>query len=246
MQVGGIDISVSRKNIKNLHLYVKPPAGRVEVSAPRAIADSAIAIFVRMHLGWIRRKRTELLAQPRQTKREFISGETLYLFGRQYFLQVDYSEHGNSLALSCNTANLKVRRSSTAEQRERYVSEWYRTRLTAEIERLMPKWEATTGLKCVDWKIKNMTTRWGSCNVAKGRIWLNLQLVKKPLRALEYVILHELCHLKEKSHGQGFKAMMDSFMPNWREVRKELNDQILDYIDETPANAQRAGKGLLK
>lgn len=238
MQIGGIAVSIARKDIKNLHLYVKPPAGRVEVSAPRAIADSAIAIFVRMHLGWIRRKRAELASQPRQTKREFVSGETLYFFGRQYFLQVDYSEHGNALVLSGNTAVLKVRKSSTAKQRERYVTEWYRIRLASEVERLMPKWEMTTGLKCVDWKIKNMTTRWGSCNVAKGRIWLNLQLAKKPLRALEYVILHELCHLKEKTHGRAFKAMMDSFMPNWREVRKELNDLILDYIGETSADEQ--------
>ena len=230
IEISGIKIELQKKNIKNLHLSVLPPDGKVRVSAPLTMSDDAIAVFVRTKLGWIRKQRAKFEAQPRQSAREYVSGETLYVWGRQYFLQVDYSYKGNSLVLDGNKAILTVRKESTTKQREAFVNEWYRGLLKAEVEKYLPKWERITGLYCSGWQSKYMTTRWGTCNTNTRKIWLNLQLAKKPIECLEYVILHELAHLKAKNHGAEFIAIMDQFMPYWRELKKQLNDSTLDYL----------------
>ncbi len=234
--VNGIEVSVIKKSIKNMHLYVKPPEGRVEVSAPIHLSDESIELFVRTKIGWIRRQQEKFEKQPRQTEREYVSGEAFYVWGRQYYLLVNYSNKGNSLILDGDKAILTVREGSTVEQRERYINEWYRGMLKAEVEQLLPKWSEITGLCPDSWQTKNMTTRWGTCNVKTKKIWLNLQLAKKPIDCLEYVILHELAHLKVKNHNEQFVAIMDQYMPYWREIRKKLNDQILDYMDSTESD----------
>ncbi len=227
--VNGIEVTVSKKAIKNMHLYVKPPDGHVTVSAPLQQSDESIEIFIRTKLGWIKRQQEKFKKQPRQTEREYVSGEALYVWGRQYYLLVNYSNKGNSLILDGEKAILTVREGSSTEQRAKFVNEWYRGILKTEVERILPKCEKTTWLHAAEWQIKYMTTRWGTCNVVSRKIWINLQLAKKAPECLEYIILHELAHLKEKSHNENFVAMMDSFMPNWREIRKNLNEQILDY-----------------
>jgi predicted metal-dependent hydrolase len=227
MLVAGIEVGVNRKNIKHMHLYVKPPNGAVSVSAPIGMSDSQIERFVRTKTRWIKAKQEKFAGQPRQAERRYVSGETLYLWGRQYFLQVSYAKR-NALKLSGNMAVLTVRRESTAKQRDTFVREWYREQLKTEVARLLPKWEAITGLKCDSWQSKYMTSRWGTCNIARRKIWLNLQLAKKPVECLEYVILHELVHLRVKNHNADFKALMDTYMPFWREVKKKLNEQIVD------------------
>ena len=229
--VNEISVKITRKPIKNMHLYVKPPDGHVEVSAPLSLSDESIEMFIRTKLGWIKRQQEKFADQPRQTKREYVSGEAFYLWGVQYYLLVNTSGNGYSLILEGDRAVLSVKEGSTALRTESYVNEWYREVLKKEIERLLPKWEKTTGLYADSWQTKNMTTRWGTCNIKTKKIWLNLQLVKKPVECLEYVILHELAHLQEKSHNHAFVEIMDRYMPNWREVRKKLNDQILDYMD---------------
>lgn len=229
--INGIEVSVSKKNIKNMHLYVKPPDGRVVVSAPDGLSDESIELFVRTKIGWIRRQQEKFEKQPRQTAREYVSGEALYVWGRQYYLVVNYSSKGNSLVLDGDRAILTVRAESTIEQRERYVNEWYRAILKEEVERVLPKWERITGLHPSSWQTKNMSTRWGTCNVSSKKIWLNLQLAKKTPECLEYVIVHELSHLVEKSHNERFVSLMDEYLPNWREIRKSLNGQILDYME---------------
>lgn len=229
--VNGTEVSVVKKSIKNMHLYVKPPEGRVEVSAPIHLSDESIELFVRTKIGWIRRQQEKFEKQPRQTEREYVSGEAFYVWGRQHYLLVNYSNKGNSLVLDGDKAILTVREGSTVEQRERFINEWYRGVLKNEIERLLPKWIEITGLRPDSWQTKNMTTRWGTCNVKTRKIWLNLQLAKKPIDCLEYVILHELAHLEVKNHNDQFIAIMDRHMPNWREIRKKLNDQILDYME---------------
>ena len=232
LEVAGIPVRVLKKDIKNMHLYVKPPDGHVEVSAPLRLSDESIAMFVRTRLGWIRKQQEKFFVQPRQTEREFVSGETLYVWGKQFFLQVEYSNRGNSLVLSGDRAILTLRKESTAQQRENYVNEWYRERLKAEIEKRMPKWETLTGLHCTSWQTKYMTTKWGTCNTKTGKIWINLQLAKKPFECLDYVLLHELAHLRVSDHGVEFISIMDEFMPYWREVRKQLNDSTLDYLTD--------------
>ena len=232
IEISGITIDVQKKNIKNLHLVVAPPDGKVRVSAPMHLSDDSIKMFVRTKLGWIKKQQEKFEKQLRQSEREYVSGETLYVLGQQYFLRVEYSYKGNSLVLSGNEAILTVRKESTASQREAFVNEWYRALLKEKIELYLPKWENITGLLCDSWQTKYMTTRWGTCNTNTRKIWLNLQLAKKPIECLEYVILHELAHLKVKNHSKDFVAIMDQYMPYWRETKKLLNDLKLDYMEE--------------
>ena len=232
IEIAGIPVKINKKDIRNMHLYVKPPDGHVEVSAPLHLSDESISMFIRTRIGWIKKQQEKFREQPRQTAREYVSGETLYVWGKQYFLQVEYSNRGNVLDLSGDKAILTVRKESTAKQRENYVNEWYRGLLKAEIEKRLPKWENVSGLNCSGWQTKYMATKWGTCNTKTGKIWINLQLAKKPFECLDYVLLHELAHLQTKNHGVEFIAILDEFMPNWREVRKELNDSTLDYYPE--------------
>lgn len=231
--VANISVEVVKKNIKNLHLSVLPPDGKVRVSAPETVSDDAIAMFVRTKIGWIRKQQEKFELQPRQSERQYVSGETLYVWGRQYFLRVEYSYKGNSLVLSGDNAILTVRKESTVKQRGTFVNEWYRTLLKAEVEKYLPKWERITGLQCSSWQSKYMTTKWGTCNTSTGKIWLNLQLAKKPIECLEYVILHELIHLKVRNHGPEFVTEMNRYMQNWREIRNQLNESKLDYLAPT-------------
>ena len=233
IEISGIQIEVQKKNIKNLHLSVMPPYGNVRVSAPIHLSDESIAMFIRTKLSWIKKQKEKFEKQPRQCEREYVSGETLYVFGQQYFLRVEYSYKGNSLVLEGNEAILTVRKESTAKQREAFVNEWYRSLLKEKIEQYLPKWENITGLYCDSWQTKYMTTRWGTCNTNTRKIWLNLQLAKKPIECLDFVILHELIHLKVRNHNKDFVAIMDQYMPYWRETKKLLNDLKLDFYEET-------------
>lgn len=228
--ISNIPVEVIRKNIKNMHLSVLPPDGRVRVSAPTQLTDEAITMFVRTKLGWIKKQQEKFQQQPRQSERQYVSGETLYVWGKQYFLQVEYSYKGNAFTLSGDTAILTVRKESSPKQRESFVNEWYRNRLKQEVAKYLPKWEKTTGLYCSSWQSKYMTTKWGTCNPTSKKIWLNLQLAKKPIECLEYVILHELAHLKVHNHGPEFTAILDQYMPYWREHKRRLNDSTLDYL----------------
>ena len=228
--VSNISVEVIRKNIKNMHLSVLPPDGRVRVSAPTQLTDEAITMFVRTKLGWIKKQQEKFQQQPRQSERQYVSGETLYVWGKQYFLQVEYSYKGNVLTLSGDKAILTVRKESSPTQRESFVNEWYRNLLKQEVAKYLPKWEKTTGLYCSSWQSKYMTTKWGTCNPTSKKIWLNLQLAKKPIECLEYVILHELAHLKVHNHGPEFTAILDQYMPYWREHKRRLNDSTLDYL----------------
>lgn len=228
--ISNIPVEVIRKNIKNMHLSVLPPDGRVRVSVPAQLTDEAITMFVRTRLGWIKKQQEKFQQQPRQSERQYVSGETLYVWGKQYFLQVEYSYKGNAFTLSGDTAILTVRKESSPKQRESFVNEWYRNLLKQEVAKYLPKWEKTTGLYCSSWQSKYMTTKWGTCNPTSKKIWLNLQLAKKPIECLEYVILHELAHLKVHNHGAEFTTILDQYMPYWREHKRRLNDSTLDYL----------------
>ena len=213
-----------------MHLAVLPPDGRVRVSAPTQLTNEAITMFVRTKLGWIKKQQEKFQQQPRQSERQYVSGETLYVWGKQYFLQVEYSYKGNALTLSGDKAILTVRKESSPKQRGSFVNEWYRSLLKQEVAKYLPKWEKTTGLYCSSWQSKYMTTKWGTCNPTSKKIWLNIQLAKKPIECLEYVILHELAHLKVHNHGPEFTAILDQYMPYWRDHRCRLNDSTLDYL----------------
>ena len=227
--ISDILITVNKKNIKNMHLYVKPPDGVVSVSAPLDVNDATIERFVRTRMSWIRKQIDKFEAQARQSEREHVSGETLYVWGKPYYLQVLKGSRYN-ISLQSDKVIFTVREGSAAEQRDKFLREWYRELLKAEISKRLPVWEKETGLQASSWQTKYMTTKWGTCNTKTGKIWLNLQLAKKTHECLDYVILHELIHLVERKHNDRFIALMDKYMPLWREVRKSLNDQTLDSL----------------
>ncbi|MEL3912868.1 M48 family metallopeptidase [Treponema pedis] len=230
-----IPVEVYKKDIKNMHLYVKPPYGKVSISAPYSLKDETIEMFIRTKLAWIKKQVAQFENQARQSEREYVSGETLYVWGKQCYIQVIYGTK-NFLELSGNKILFTVKKNSSIQQRERIVREWYRSLLKREIERVLPKWEKITGLKPENWRTKYMTTRWGSCNTRTREIWLNVQLAKKTSECLEYVLLHELIHLIEKNHNDRFIALMDKYMPRWREIKQSLNTQMLDYMVCTKTN----------
>lgn len=231
IMLAGIPILIQKKKIKNMYLHVKPPEGQVVVSAPFFVENKAIETFARIHLGFIKKARAKFQEQPRATKRQYVSGETLYIWGRQYFLTFKTDNRKNSFVIQGQNIILSMKETSTVRQRELYVREQYRVLLKAEISKRLPKWEKITGLKCNSWQTKYMITRWGTCNTEKKRLWFNLQLAQKPVRCLDYIILHELTHLISRKHDAVFNTHLDHYMPNWREVQKELNDRQLDYYE---------------
>ncbi|MBP5401597.1 MAG: M48 family metallopeptidase [Treponema sp.] len=227
INISGIDVQINKKNIKNMHLSVKPPLGNVVVSAPLLMSQKSIENFVRLNFSWIKKQQEKFANQPRMTARQYVSGETYYIWGKQYFL-IFQNSNRNGFKLDGNNIILEMRESSTVEQRERFVREQFRVMLTEQLNRLVPKWEKITDLYCDSVKTKYMLTRWGTCNSKAKRIWINLQMVEKPLECLEYIILHELTHLIVSNHGKDFIKNMDKYMPDWKDRKNLLNDQVLD------------------
>lgn len=230
LNVGGLRVEVLRKDIKHLHLGVYPPNGRVRVSAPLRTKEDAIRLAIVTRLPWIRRRQKALREQPRQTAREFVTGETHYYRGRAYRLAVVEVDGTPAVRLRANRRlELRVRPGSTAAQRERILTTWYRARLHEQVEPLVEKWGALVGATPDDWRIKRMRTRWGTCNQRARRIWINLDLAKKSPACLEYIVVHELVHLIERAHNDRFGAQMARLLPNWRTRRDALNSAPLKH-----------------
>ena len=222
--VRGISVEIVRKDIKHLHLGVYPPSGRVRVASPSRLDDDAVRLAVISRLGWIRRQQAEFAQQDRQSQREFVTGESHYFWGRRY--RIDMIEHNGPPAVRLpnnTTMELRVRPGSDREVREAVLHRWYRHQLRAELPALVAKWQPKVGVIVNDVRIKKMKTRWGSCNAGAGRIWLNLELVKKPPSCLAYILVHEMVHFLERHHNERFRALMDALMPQWRLYKDELN-----------------------
>lgn len=231
LRVGEIDVAIVRKKIKHLHLYVKPPNGEVTVSAPIVTTDENVRLFVEENLGWVVRKRREVTEQPRLPERQWVSGETVFVWGERYFLTVIRSLNRQyAVRFSGNQMELEVPPLSTAKSREAFMADWYRTELMSEAVRVANRWAEKTGLRANEIVVQKMTRCWGTCLPSKAKIRLNLLLARRKREALEYVVLHELCHLKYKKHGEAFKALVTKYLPNWREVRKRMNEAPLDFI----------------
>lgn len=224
MDIGGILVEVVRKDIKNLHVGVYPPGGRVRVAAPLRLDDDAVRLAVISRIGWIRRKRAEFEEQDRQSQREFVTGESHYFRGRRYRLNV-VEHHGRPGVhlLNNTTMELRIRPGDNRDAREAILHRWYRRQLRDQLPSLLAKWERKIDVKVAEVRIKKMKTRWGSCNVKDRRIWINLELAKKPAMCLEYILVHEMVHLLERNHSDRFRDLMDMFMPQWRLHRDALN-----------------------
>jgi predicted metal-dependent hydrolase len=228
--VNDLVVDVVRKDIKNLHLGIYPPNGRIRVAAPLRVNDEAVRLFIISKLAWIKRHQAKFEGQERQSAREYVSGESHYYQGRRYLLNVIYQKGSPAVILRNNTTmDLFVRPDSDTSQRERVLIAWYRQRLKEEIVPLIAKWEPIIGVKVAEWGVKQMKTKWGTCNTRAHRIWLNLELIKKPLHCLEYVIVHEMVHLLERLHNDRFFGYMTSFMPLWQYYREELNRAPLGH-----------------
>ncbi len=226
--VSGIRVQVERKDIKNLHLGVYPPNGRVRVAAPLLLSDDAVRLAVIGKLGWIRRQQARFAEQPRQSAREMVNGESHYFLGRRYRLRVHEQAGKQYVAVrGMATLDLFVNPRRTVEQREAVLLRWHREQLRELVGLMVAQWQAKLGVEVKAWGIKRMKTRWGSCNPVAGRVWFNLELAKKPVQCLEYIVVHELAHLQERKHSERFTQLLDQHLPSWRQHRKRLNLQPL-------------------
>lgn len=224
IELDGLEICIKKKKMKHMYLRVLPPDGRVLVTAPNSFSDAMIKEFVFSKRCWIMEQRKRFESQKGSEKHQYVTGERLDLWGKEYELLVQESTRPYQVLLSGERIVMQIGKDSTIEQREQLLNEWYRIQLKQAMPAVLQKCEEMTGLFVNEWRIKNMRTRWGTCNVAKKRIWLNLQLVKKSPECLEYVVVHELVHLLERGHNARFYGYMSQFYPNWKEVRERLKD----------------------
>jgi predicted metal-dependent hydrolase len=224
IQLGEITILVTRKDVKNVHLSVYPPDGRVTLVAPIATRLDVARAYAISRFGWIRDQQAKLIGQARETPRQFVGRESHYLWGRRHLLSVLYSDTKPFVSLDHKRITLTVRPGSDAEKRAEVLHEWQKSLLHEIVPTLITKWEQKLKVKVTDYFLQRMKTKWGSCNHRAGHIRLNTELVKKPKDLLDYVIAHELAHLIEPTHSERFVAILDEHFPSWREARAELNE----------------------
>jgi predicted metal-dependent hydrolase len=222
------EVEVIKKNVKNLNLSVHHPNGEVRLSIPKRMTDEEIRLFIISKIPWIRKHQQRFEKLEIVPKREFVSGETHYFFGIKYILNLIYQDKGKSKVIVRDKKyiDLYVKEKSSKEEREYIMKEWYRKELKLAIPFLIEKWEKIMNVKVNEFGVKQMKTRWGTCNTRDGRIWINLELTKLSPYFLEYIVVHEMSHLLEKGHGPKFKSIMDKYYPNWKNVKDELNGMI--------------------
>lgn len=232
LTISDITIDVVRKDIKNIHLAVYPPTGRVRIAAPLKVNDDAIRLFAISKLGWIKRNQRKFDRQERIPAREYKERESHYFQGRRYLLNIIEHDAAPKVVLkSKKYIELHVRPDTTKEKCHEIMTEWYRKELKSQIPEIIAKWEKILNVEVNDWHVKQMKTKWGSCNIDKKRILLNLELAKKPERCLEYIVVHEMIHLLERHHNDRFLYYMDTYLPNWRQLKDELNKSPVSHAD---------------
>ncbi|MFC5430767.1 M48 family metallopeptidase [Paraburkholderia denitrificans] len=223
IDLGEMSIDVVRKDIKHVHLSVYPPDGRVRISAPRHMASDLIRVYAITRLDWIRRQQRKLLAQERETPREYLDRESHYVWGKRYLLRIVEADAAPAVNLKHSTLELRVRPGSDAGRRREVLDAWYREQLRNALPPLLEKWESLLGVRARRLLVQHMKTQWGSCNPSSGNIRLNTDLARKPPECIEYILVHELLHLIEPTHNARFQSLMDRFMPQWRQIRDEVN-----------------------
>ncbi|WP_104202611.1 M48 family metallopeptidase [Billgrantia saliphila] len=232
IEVSGIPVEIHRKAIKNLHVGVYPPDGRVRVAAPERLDDDAVRLALVSRLSWIRRQQQAFNDQPRESQREMVSGESHYFRGRRYRLDVIEAPGRAEVHQTRNGwLELQVSPGTGIEGRRCVLERWYRQQMRQLLPELLATWEPVVGERVAECRIKRMKTRWGSCNIEARRIWLNLELIKKPPRCLEYILVHEMVHLLERHHTERFRSLIDRLLPDWRVRRDELNSAPLAHDD---------------
>lgn len=231
IQLGDIKIEVTQKDIKNVHLSVYPPLGKVKIAAPDRMELDTIRIYAISKLSWIKKQQAKILAQKREAPREYITKESHYFQGKRYLLKV--IEHNAIPFVKQKHSHLElyIRPDTNVQKRKEILEEWYRSELKIMVTKYISKWEKTMDISVAGFGIKKMKTKWGTCNIEAKRIWINLELAKKPTECLEYIVVHEMVHFFERNHNTRFVALMDKYLPNWRELKTELNKLPVSHID---------------
>lgn len=231
IKFGEMELDVTHKDIKNVHLSVHPPTGQVKISAPNHMNIDTVRVFALSKLSWIKKQQKKFLEQQRETKRDYLTRESHYYLGRRYLLRV--VEHNSPPLIEFQHDNLVlyVRPNTTTEKRQAILQEWYRSKLKEIVATIIKQYEKRMDVQVNEFGIKKMKTKWGSCSIEAKRIWLNLELAKKPLEYIEYVVVHEMAHLLERRHNDKFKAHLDNYLPHWRQYRQELNNSQLAHVE---------------
>jgi predicted metal-dependent hydrolase len=231
IELGGITVDVVLKDIKNVHLSVHPPTGRVRISAPSRMSLDTIRIFAISKLPWIRQQQKRLREQERETPREYLDRESHYVWGRRYLLEVVVSEEPSGVLHQHRRLVLTIRPGTKRTARDALLAQWYREEVKASAPEVIAKWAPILGVHVRQFFVQQMKTKWGSCNTEARTIRLNTELAKKPKDCLDYIVLHELAHLLESKHGERFVSLMDRFMPKWQFVRQKLNRLPIRHED---------------
>lgn len=221
--LGDIAVDVVQKDIKNIHLSVYPPAGRVRIAAPLRMDIDTIRVFAITKLGWIRSRQKKLLEQARETPREYLDRESHYVWGKRYLLKVIEKDAAPEVELKHNTMLFQIRPGTGDERKQAILDAWYREQLKEAVADLIVKWEPLMDVKVEKFFVQKMKTKWGSCSPGSKSIRLNTDLARKPPECLEYLVVHEMTHLLEPTHNTRFIILMDQFMPKWRFYKDELN-----------------------
>jgi predicted metal-dependent hydrolase len=227
MVVAGIDVELIKKDIKNLHLAVYPPDGRVRLAAPMDVNEKTLELYVTSKIPWIRKQQRKFAKMERESIRQYVSRESHYFLGKRYLLRVHEANHPYRYPrVECKTKtyiDLYVKENYSTEQRAELMKEWYRVRLKEILSEFVPKWEAILNVKTNQVKVQTMRTKWGSCNTDNRNVLFNIELAKKPIECIEYVVVHELLHLIERKHSDLFRAYLDKYLPNWKSIKEQLN-----------------------
>ena len=231
IELGDISLDVIHKNIKNVHLSVHPPNGRVTISAPMQMDLETIRLFSIQKLGWIRKQQAKFENQKREPPREYVTRESHYYLGQRYLMKVVEHNAAPKVVLKHNSIELYIRKAATITQKEDVLQGWYRQQLRELIPQYVAKFEKKMNIKVSDIRIRSMKTKWGTCNHEAKRIWLNTELAKKPIESIEYVLVHEMVHLIERNHNETFIAYMDKFLPKWKHLREDLNRSALGHVE---------------
>jgi len=231
LKLGDITIDIDLKDIKNIHLSVYPPSGRVRIAAPLRMNMDTIRIYAISKLGWIKKQQQKFRLQVREAPREYLNKEGHYYLGKRYLMKVVINDVPSFVRLKHETIELHVRPGTDSHKRQEIMEQWYREQLRTVAMPVIAKWEKVIGVSLNELAIRKMKTKWGTCNREAKRIWLNTELAKKPFHCIEYIIVHELIHLLERNHNSTFIAYMDRILPAWRHLKHELNQLPVTHAD---------------
>jgi len=229
--LGDICVDVVHKDIKNLHLSVYPPTGRVRIAVPLRMDLDNVRIFALSKLGWIKKQQNKFKGQEREAPRDYITRESHYYLGKRYLLKVIENKAPPKVVIKHGTIEMYLRPNTSIFKRQKVLDEWYRQRLKEIIPLIIAQYEKKMNVRVGEFRVKKMKTKWGTCNIEARRIWINLELAKKHQHYVEYIVVHEMTHLLERRHNERFISYLERFMPEWRSCKEELNRSALSHAN---------------